>query len=68
MSDLAHNLALGPVILVPASAAGAQWWAVYERLDRGAVIHGRYLGLLVGVPGEPAETTLERAAALAAGG
>lgn len=57
------NLKLAPYALIPAELPGcAAFWAVYERLDTGAVIHSRYLGLLPMVPGETTDEVMTRAA------
>ena len=56
------NLRQTALCLVPAELPGlSRFWAVYERLDRGAVAHMRYLGALPGLDGETAEALTIRA-------
>lgn len=56
------NLKLGSLLLLPADLPGVgAFWDVYERLDRGEVLHARRLGLLPSVDGETALELIRRA-------
>lgn len=58
------NLHLALLLFCPADLPGCErFWAVWERLDGGAVVHGRYLGLLPVQDGEGLEALTDRARA-----
>lgn len=57
-----QNLRQADYLLAPADLPGlGRFWAAYERLDTGGVIHGRFLGVIPGIEGETAEALLVRA-------
>lgn len=65
MSQPPHNLTLGTVLLTPAELPGSgRFWAVYERLDGGGVVHAVYRGLLVQAADETINDLWRRAETL----